>query len=157
MKFQLGETVKDRISGYVGVVCNYANYKYSAPRVGIQSEGLDKDGKPIESIEVDAAQVVSIDAKHWDVQFPPPKYEFGQTVKDLYTGYEGKITGRCLYLNGCVRVCVQPEWNSKKEKIDSGIWFPEEQVLATGPLIKKDVEPPVKTGGPMDSMPSPRM
>lgn len=34
--------------------------------------------------------------------------EMGDRVKDKVTGFEGTVTARVVYLNGCVQFCVDP-------------------------------------------------
>lgn len=36
------------------------------------------------------------------------KIKFGAKVKDSVTGFEGYVTARCVYMNGCVQYEVTP-------------------------------------------------
>jgi len=45
-KFALGEVVKDRITGFKGVVVCQSRYLTGCHRYGLQSQELTKDGKP---------------------------------------------------------------------------------------------------------------
>lgn len=73
--------------------------------------------------------------------------KLGDIVKDTVTDFKGIAVARCVYLNGCVRIEVQP-----KELIDGKIiealWIDESQLEG----IEKD-EGEIPTGGP-GSMPS---
>jgi hypothetical protein len=50
---RLGNKVKDSISGIEGLVTARFEYLYGCVRCEVQPEGVDKDGKPFESIVVD--------------------------------------------------------------------------------------------------------
>jgi len=81
----------------------------------------------------------------------------GNYVKDLITGYEGTLTGRAVYLNGCVRVGIQAEID-KDGKVPDGYWVDEQQIILWS---KKENRKCCvkKTGGPMPApkrQPDPR-
>jgi hypothetical protein len=73
------------------------------------------------------------------------KFKLGQVVKDVVTGFEGVVTGRTEWLNGCVRYGVQ------SRKLKEGVpteaqWFDEQQLSATA---KQPVTIAMQdTGGP---------
>ena len=51
----------------------------------------------------------------------------GSRVKCKYTGFTGIAIARSVYLNGCTRVCVQPE-GVKDGKVIESEWFDEIQL-----------------------------
>ena len=53
---ELGDRVKDKISGLKGIVMAVSNYLYGCQRIGIQPEE-SKDGKPAEWFTVDEPQL----------------------------------------------------------------------------------------------------
>jgi len=53
---ELGDRVKDKISGLKGIVVGISNYLYGCKRVSIQPEEA-KDGKPAEWYTVDEPQL----------------------------------------------------------------------------------------------------
>lgn len=57
----LGDRVKDRISGVKGICIGYHYWLYGCERVSIQPEE-QKDGKPADTVCVDAAQLEVIKA-----------------------------------------------------------------------------------------------
>ena len=72
----------------------------------------------------------------------------GQKVKCKVTGFVGVAVARTVFLNGCVRVTVQPA-----AKADGGLpdekWFDEMQLEAVG---KKKIDITQRnTGGPTTS------
>ena len=62
------------------------------------------------------------------------KLKLGQKVKDVITGFEGIVTGRCEYLTGCNRVLVLAQ--AKDGKAGEGSWLDEDrcEVLDETPL-----------------------
>lgn len=92
--------------------------------------------------------------------------QLGDKVKDRVTGFEGVVVGRTEWLNGCVRLSVQPEGVDKDKKVFAMEAFDEHQLVVTkanhvvrGHLVQRvpTTEPePVKvarsTGGPMPSV-----
>ncbi len=64
--------------------------------------------------------------------------ELGQKVKDLVTGFEGIVTAKAEYLNGCVQYCVMPTQTEKGKRPD-GEYVDEGQlkVISQGLLAAK--------------------
>lgn len=54
---QLGDRVKDRVTGFTGIVVARSEYLHGCRRVGVQPEKLEKDGKPPEAAWFDEPQV----------------------------------------------------------------------------------------------------
>jgi hypothetical protein len=54
--------------------------------------------------------------------------KLGERVKDTVTDFEGMAIARCVYLNGCVRIQVQPK-ELKDGKIIEGEWIDEGQLV----------------------------
>jgi len=61
-KFAMHETVKDTITGFVGMVIGVTEWDNGCVRYIVQSRKLDKDGKPIESQTFDEQNLVSVKA-----------------------------------------------------------------------------------------------
>ena len=49
MAIELGTRVKDRTTGFQGIAVARTDWLYGCTRYGVQSDKLDKDGKPIEA------------------------------------------------------------------------------------------------------------
>lgn len=45
------------------------------------------------------------------------KFEFGTVVRDTVTGWEGKITGRYEFINGCIRYGLETLKDGKHEEM----------------------------------------
>lgn len=56
-KYQLGQHLRDRISGFDGVVMCRTEYLHNCARYGLTPRDVDKDGKPRDSIYFDEDQV----------------------------------------------------------------------------------------------------
>lgn len=71
--------------------------------------------------------------------------KLGSRVKDLVTGFVGIAVARCDYLNGCIRIGVQPKVD-KDGKLPDTIYFDEPQLKT----LKENVVPvgSKETGGP---------
>jgi len=82
------------------------------------------------------------------------RFSNGDKVKDIVTGYDGVITGRADYLNGCNRYGVE-SCKLEENKIVE-LWFDEDRlVLLKAGFIKiEKKEPEKKLGGPVTSSPT---
>jgi len=84
--------------------------------------------------------------------------QLGQKVRDAVSGYEGIVTARTEWLNGCVRITVHPRVAKEKsgaQTLADGQVFDEEQleIVTAKPLaLPSHKTPPaplkaVRTGG----------
>lgn len=79
----------------------------------------------------------------------------GDKVKDSISGFSGIVTGRFLYLNGCVRINVDPDHLDKDGKSLDGHVFDENQLE----LMQAKVHEPfaAASAGPGGPRPDPAM
>ena len=78
------------------------------------------------------------------------KIKLGSRVQDIYTGFEGMAVAKTEWLNGCVRIGIQPTELDKDGKIQEEVWFDEQQVKVvkkTQPVYKAQVKVE-RPGGP---------
>jgi hypothetical protein len=61
MKIQLGDKVKDRISGYTGIAFGRFEWLYGCVRFNVQSQELH-EGKPVESQVFDEEQLELVES-----------------------------------------------------------------------------------------------
>lgn len=76
--------------------------------------------------------------------------EIGREAKDSITGFKGKVTGLCAYINGCLQVLLTPPVGKDGVSRD-GQWIDEQRVVdaKTGrPLFAK---PQATAGGPQQA------
>jgi hypothetical protein len=151
-EIKLGMKVKDKVTGFTGIVEHIVHWLHMCPQVCVVPDKLSKEGTIKGGAMIDLPQLEILSAKSvMKIQpLPEQRFQFGQKVKDTITGFDGKLIGRAIYLNGCSRVCVQPEYSQKTDvKLVSGIWFPEGQIEAVGKVIQPPKEKTeIKTGGP---------
>lgn len=86
MSVNLGDRVKDRISGFQGIAVARTEWLYGCVRITIQPEKSAKDGKPLENNTFDEPQceVLKADAvenrPHWraeTIALAPPRRAAG--------------------------------------------------------------------------------
>lgn len=78
------------------------------------------------------------------------KFKLGAQARDTVTGFEGTITGRNEWLNGCKQYCLKAKVG-EDGKIKSGEWIDEQQVEIVKPA-KEAERPPI--GGPQADAPN---
>ena len=84
-------------------------------------------------------------------------FELGVKVKDIVSGFQGIVTSRTEYLNGCIRYGVEAQ-ELKKDGDAHELWFDEAVLERKSAGITRrmknraDIEPP---GGPRTAPPSP--
>lgn len=74
------------------------------------------------------------------------QHSLGDKVRDRVTSYDGIVTARTEYLNGCIRYGVQRDKLTKDGKPQESEWFDENQLVT---VRAKAVKVKIKrTGGP---------
>ena len=76
------------------------------------------------------------------------KFNNGDKVKCIVTGFAGIITGRGDYLNGCVSYCIKPAGLDKDGKMRDGAWIDEGQLELVEANALRRPEPQRAVGGP---------
>lgn len=64
--------------------------------------------------------------------------QLGLEVEDLVSGLKGIAECRCQWLNGCVRIGVQPPID-KDGKLPSASYIDEIQLVVTGPGVTEKI------------------
>jgi hypothetical protein len=72
--------------------------------------------------------------------------DMGVEARDRVTGLKGIITGKTIYINGCVQWLLKPPVD-KDGKLVDGCWIDTIQLEVTGPGISIET-PEVTPGGP---------
>lgn len=72
-------------------------------------------------------------------------FELREVVKDTITEFEGAVIGITFWMNGCVRIGVQPKALKDGKTIDPE-WFDDQQLVSNGAPEKAET---AKRGGPM--------
>ena len=63
------------------------------------------------------------------------KFEIGEVVKDIVTGFEGVIMSVTYYFTGCNHYGLCSQNLGEKEKIDEWKWFDEKRLMTMGMKI----------------------
>lgn len=71
---RLGDRVKDKITGAVGIVWGITSYLHGCDRINVMPEEL-QDGKAPEVLSFDEPQVTVIKARAYQLEHPEPKPE----------------------------------------------------------------------------------
>jgi hypothetical protein len=103
----LGHIAIDTITGLKGVITAKAELLYSPARWQLTPRYFIKDGKPAEGLWLDEHRL-KVGKVHTKFTDPVLTVELGKKAKDTVTGFEGIATARFTYLNGCVRIELQP-------------------------------------------------
>ena len=59
----LGDLVKDTITGFTGIATSRTEYLFGCVHIGVTSTGLDKDGVPVGALSLDEQRVVVIEKR----------------------------------------------------------------------------------------------
>ena len=80
--------------------------------------------------------------------------ELGDTVKDIYTDFQGVVMAKTIFINGCVQFSVVPKWNPKMVGAEAilteiGIDSKSLKIVKRGKIYKskQKLEEDTKSGG----------
>lgn len=80
----------------------------------------------------------------------------GSIVSDDICGFQGVAIARAKYLNGCVRIEVQPKELKEDGSILDAVWIDESQLTQLTGLTPSEEPETEVTGGPERSVPPSR-
>lgn len=72
------------------------------------------------------------------------KFQLGVRVREIVSGFEGIVTGRAEYLNGCVQYLVRPKMVVKEgdqPKAPDGVWYDEQYLELVDPGLLHERHP----------------
>lgn len=149
-RIKLGQKVRDRVTGYEGVVDYIAEMMHDATKIGIQPP-LDKKGKWQDCYSIDEHNIEVIDEKPTvEPITAEPKYNMGDKAECTITGFRGTIVAIVYYLNGCIHYRLQPKISKGGKAEDFKPQKFPEGVLKVKAAKTEYVAP--KTGGPRMKM-----
>jgi len=148
MLLNIGDEAEDTITGFAGVVIAYSINLYNCDRAGIQPREL-QNGQPAEAVWFDVPQL-TVKATKAVAATPAAacKIQLGDTVKDTLTGLTGKVVSMSYWLNGCVRVGVQPAKLKDGQPVEES-WFAAAQLELQTPEKPRTEVRPIIEGGPI--------
>lgn len=147
-KQDLGREVVDLVTGLKGIVTSWHENLGGIEQAGVTGEATgDKPGE-IQCYDIVQLDVVAGGRVVPKVDAPKDRpFNLGDEVREVITGFKGKIIEFTTFLNGCCYAVIQPPVDPSKP----GKW--PERVQLAFPRIElvKKVEAPIakpKTGGP---------
>lgn len=107
---QLGDRVRDKISGFEGIVQGYTMWIYGCTIIDVQPEKLEK-GLPVSSMSFDIEQleVVTTGVLISQEYKKSEPLMLGNSVRDKITGFRGIVIGLSQRLYSSSRIYVQSE------------------------------------------------
>lgn len=99
-KFELGSLVKDEITGFEGICYDRTQWFHNCNTYGVKPLDLI-NGKPQESETFDEPQLFIIGKSPKLYKSNDFKFELGEEVEEIVTGFKGIILARTNWLNGC--------------------------------------------------------
>lgn len=145
-----GYEVKDKITGYTGIVICHCKYLYNVDRVGVITTNLE-NGVPKESEYFDITQIKVIGV----IPAIKPEiliehsFNLGDAIIDTLSEYEGVITGFSHWLNGCVRtICQSKKLDKNGNPVEEAFLNIKQIKLKNAEVV---MEAKKKVGGPMPS------
>lgn len=130
----LGDKVKDIVSGFTGVVLSVTKYATGCITYGVSSTKLSVKKTPDDSwvhLESDRFKVIKkqiIKFKYVEGTtshdiLKNSKFDLGDKVKDKVTGFEGIVVGKTVYTTRCIHYAIQPIKLDEKNKPEDWQFF----------------------------------
>jgi hypothetical protein len=147
----LGQLVREKITGFEGIVCALSYEVDGTVFVGIQPRGLD-NGNPREPLDFDIERVEVVDATPAILNTKGDaarlSVRLGAVYRDRVTGLVGTATRRIDFLGGCTRITIRPKVD-KDGKLHDGLMIPVEQaeLIDQTPAVEAEKRA-TPTGGP---------
>ena len=157
---ELGDTVRDKISGFTGIVTAICDYLHACHRVQIQPDSLDENtGAPNKPAFFDAPQLDIVSkGTHINTVNIDHDIELGDRVIAKISKFEGIASSITTFMDMVPRIGVQPEGIDEKTGTPQD---PHEFSAGSLDIIKKNVfeesfmgkteddkDEPKKSGGP---------
>ncbi len=147
MAIQLGNHVRDRVSGFEGFVTSRHDFLHGSVQFGVTGPTTERHPEGV-TVCIDEATLEKTDKPGTEdtvKQADTPSVSFGDEVEDTVSGYRGVVNRLGVYLNGCVLVSIQARAD-KDMKVPDRCWVDHKQVKVIKP--KKVDVPQKRTGGP---------
>ena len=82
--------------------------------------------------------------------------QLGSRVRDIYTGFEGTLVARTLWLHGCDRLTIEPTKLKEDGSLPESMTFdaPRVELVRAEPVRQSEDEVTEKTGGPNGPAPA---
>lgn len=145
-RIMLGDRVKDRVTGFEGIVTTKIRFLAGCVRVGVSAEKLKPDGEVMDSQTFDEPDlVVTKENVHKPVTAKPNSIKLGDRVEHTISGFTGIVNGEAFHLSQPRTLHIAPERTKKDGDLAQVIIFDERAVKRVKPVLKKAKK---ETGGP---------
>lgn len=161
MTFKLGQTLRDRITGFTGLAFQRVDFLNGNIQYALQPRAKDEPFEVPEALWIDHHTLEVVSEEHIDLAMQPTETvipKLGDKVEDTVTGFSGIATMKALYLNGCTAFLVMPRVQSVKTEqlsMPKGDWVDHKRLRVvneqayTPPPVPAD-EKGRRPGGPMN-------
>lgn len=147
-EIKLGDEVKDKISGFQGIVTADALFVAGCRRIRVQSQKLH-DGEPVKGHWFDEPNLQMVKKNALPPTYKQPKQtvKLGDRIEDKITGFKGIAVARTIFYAAPPDITVAPEALEDGTKLKDPYAFNENQLKVV--KKQKEKEPTNKpTGGP---------
>lgn len=128
-EIQLGDKVRDKITGFEGIVVSHTVFVAGCERVGVQSQELH-EGKPVSVQMFDVPNLTILEKNAFKVpEINDGTVQLGDRVRDTVTNFKGIATSITSEITGESRVGITPEAKSDGK--------PAEGYLFSGTHVEK--------------------
>jgi len=141
-EFELGEQVRDRISGFEGVVAAISHHLTGCTRIGVDPIGEENTTRRPDSEFFFEEQLETMDDV-FTVSDEPVRcvdFELGTTVRDTVTNVEGVVSTVTFSLMNCPRVAIQPVEDDLTDVSDRQ-WVDVPRIEVVGEGVSATFEP----------------
>jgi heat shock protein HspQ len=159
MKFdvRLGDRVKDKVSGFEGIVMAIHQWRDGTIDATVQPEGL-QNGEPIKQHVMEVAQLELVAQQVLPAPtMTKPRFELGAFVVNKLLDFDGYVSCLSWYYHGCLRYHIQRPLNKDGKIpeivgcIDSDLDLVQVEPPKNKKESKKDAQPATTgKGGPQD-------
>lgn len=163
INIKLGSTVRDFATGLEGYVIQKVEHLGGNIQYSVQPQGDGKTLPDAYNIDYHTLDVVDEGISARASEPIEATIQLGQEVRDVVSDFEGIVTMRVTYINGCVRYAVLPQINAKalvQQEVPPASFIDQGRLKVIGDgLMEKDapktteikdeaVKPARPTGGP---------
>jgi len=149
-RFPFGATVRERVSGFEGVVVGEAVYLNGCVHYVVKPRSLDSNGIPVESQTIEAGMLLpKPDIELVPFDEPCESFPLGIKVKDRYSEFSGISYGHMRWAHGASRVLVNPGKLHDRKPVEA-CWFDQEDLVHTEDSMIQSGDSPSTLGGPRD-------
>ena len=122
-KITLGDTVRDRISGFSGIAIQTLQFLNGNVQIAIQPKQKEGEVSYPDAMFIDQHTVEVVEKG--TLEFVPAvetEIDLGDRVRDIACGFEGVTIQKATYINGCVSFAIMPKV-TKKHPLPDYYWI----------------------------------